>query len=192
MNLIFRIAIIAILCFVVSLKAFSQTIGIKSNLLYDLTSTLNLAGEIRCDDTHTFNLSLNYNPWSFKDNRKMKLFMLQPEYRKWFSGAFIGHFIGLQAHYGIYNWGGMLPWKIKNSQLENNRYQGTMIGCGISYGYQWIISTHWNLETGISFGYAHFNYKRYGSSKSAPLIEKSNDNYWGPTQAGISFIYFLK
>ena len=30
-----------------------QNIAVKSNLLYDLTSSFNLGGEIRCDDTHT-------------------------------------------------------------------------------------------------------------------------------------------
>ena len=42
-----------------------QSLAIKSNLLYDLTTSLNLGGEIRCDDTHTFSLSVNYNPWNF-------------------------------------------------------------------------------------------------------------------------------
>ena len=37
-----------------------QSLAIKSNLLYDLTTSLNLGGEIRCDDTHTFSLSVNY------------------------------------------------------------------------------------------------------------------------------------
>ena len=36
-----------------------QSLAIKSNLLYDLTTSLNLGGEIRCDDTHTFSLSVN-------------------------------------------------------------------------------------------------------------------------------------
>ena len=49
-----------------------QSLAIKSNLLYDLTTSLNLGGEIRCDDTHTFSLSVNYNPWNFSGNKKMK------------------------------------------------------------------------------------------------------------------------
>ena len=59
-------------------------------------------------------------------------------------------------------------------------------------GYQWIISPQWNLEAGISLGYAHLNYKRYGQSEGAALLEKSSCNYWGPTQAGISIIYFIR
>ncbi|WP_082073599.1 DUF3575 domain-containing protein [Bacteroides congonensis] len=195
---------LATLVFVVCIMPVSnlcgQNIAVKSNLLYDLTTSLNLGGEIRCDDTHTFSLSINYNPWNFSDNKKMKHFLVQPEYRKWFNEAFTGSFIGLQLHYALFNFGGMLPWGfgdgkmlgIENRQIANNRYQGNLAGFGISYGYQWMISPQWNLEAGIALGYAHLNYKRYGRSAGAPLIEKSNCNYWGPTQIGISVVYFIQ
>ena len=55
--------IIAIMLAVMTPRiAPAQSIAVKSNVLYDLTGTLNLGGEIRCDDTHSFNLSVNYNP----------------------------------------------------------------------------------------------------------------------------------
>ena len=139
-----------------------QNIAVKSNLLYDLTSSFNLGGEIRCDDTHTLSLSVNYNPWSFSNNKKMKHFLVQPEYRKWFNEAFAGSFIGLQLHYALFNFGGMLPWGfgdgkmlgVENRHIINNRYQGNLAGFGISYGYQWMISPQWNLEAGFALGYA--------------------------------------
>ena len=187
-------------CCLCTLNVHGQTIAIKSNLLYDITSTLNIGGEIRCNDTHTFNLSINYNPWSFGENRKMKHFLIQPEYRKWFNGIFMGSFIGLQAHYAQYNFGGMLPWGfgngkmfgMENKQIKDNRYQGNLAGFGISYGYQWILSPQWNMEAGLSLGYAHLSYKRYGQAEGAVLIEKSHCNYWGPTQVGISLVYFIR
>ena len=130
----------------------------------------------------------------------MKHFMLQPEYRKWFSGTFMGSYIGFQVHYALFNFGGMLPWGfgngkmlgIENKQIANNRYQGNLSGFGISYGYQWMISPQWNLEAGLSLGYAHLNYKRYGQPEGAAFIEKSHCNYWGPTQIGISLVYFIQ
>ena len=83
--------------------------------------------------------------------------MLQPEYRKWFDGVFMGSYIGFQLHYALFNFGGMLPWGfgngkmlgIENRQIANNRYQGNLAGFGISYGYQWMISPQWNLEAGL-------------------------------------------
>ena len=44
--------IIAIMLAVMTPRiAPAQSIAVKSNVLYDLTGTLNLGGEIRCDDT---------------------------------------------------------------------------------------------------------------------------------------------
>ena len=162
-NIKHGLAIIAfVACILPASNLCGQNIAIKSNLLYDLTTTLNMGGEVRCDDTHTISLSLNYNPWNFGGNKKMKHFN---------NGKMLG---------------------IENRQIAHNRYQGNLAGFGISYGYQWIISPQWNLEAGISLGYAHLNYKRYGQSEGAALLEKSSCNYWGPTQAGISIIYFIR
>ena len=143
--------IIAIMLAVMTPRiAPAQSIAVKSNVLYDLTGTLNLGGEIRCDDTHSFNLSVNYNPWNLGENKKMK------------------------------------------HTVKNNRYQGNLIGCGITYGHQWLLSTFWSLEASISVGYAHLTYDKYGPAKGDALIEKSHSNYVGPTQLGISFIYFIQ
>lgn len=196
---IIRTAIFTVCLFIAS-HLHAQTIAVKSNLLYDLTSSLNIGSEIRCDDTHTLSFSINYNPWNFSNNKKMKHFLIQPEYRKWLNEIFAGSFIGIQAHYAQFNFSGMLPWGFKsgkmfgveNKLITNNRFQGNLVGFGFSYGYQWIISPQWNLEAGLALGYAHLNYKRYGQAKGAALIEKSQTSYWGPTQIGISLIYFIR
>lgn len=87
--------IIAIMLAVMTPRiALAQSIAVKSNVLYDLTGTLNLGGEIRCDDTHSFNLSVNYNPWNLGENKKMKHILIQPEYRWWLNETFIGSFSG--------------------------------------------------------------------------------------------------
>lgn len=65
-----------------------QNIAVKSNLLYDLTTSLSLGGEIRYNDTYSFSSLISYNPWTFADNRKMKHFLIQPEVRRWFDDVF--------------------------------------------------------------------------------------------------------
>lgn len=51
-------------------ELLSQEIAMKSNVLYDLTTTLNLGGEIRCSKRRTIHLSLNYNPWGIRQQQK--------------------------------------------------------------------------------------------------------------------------
>ena len=83
-------------------------------------------------------MSANYNPWSFSDNKKMKLWMLQPEARYWLCSGFSGHFFGAHLLGGEFNYGGMLPFGItpSSSGLGSKRYQGWMAGAGIGYGYK--------------------------------------------------------
>ena len=66
------LASILLSCLLPASSLYGQKIAVKSNLLYDLTTTFNIGGEIRCDDTHTLSLSVNYNPWNFGGNKKMK------------------------------------------------------------------------------------------------------------------------
>lgn len=169
-------------------KAFPQSIAVKSNVLYDLSGTLNLGGEIRCSDKHSFQLGINYNPWNLGENKKMKHFLIQPEYRYWFDETFIGSFVGVQAHFAQYNFAGTTPF----TTLKDNRYQGNLIGCGVTYGHQWILSSFWSLEASVSVGYAHLKYDKYGPAKGDALKEQSHTNYFGPTQIGISFVYFIR
>ena len=199
-NIKHGLAIIAfVACILPASNLCGQNIAIKSNLLYDLTTTLNMGGEVRCDDTHTISLSLNYNPWNFGGNKKMKHFLLQPEYRKWFNEVFTGSFIGFQLHYALFNFGGMLPWGfnngkmlgIENRQIAHNRYQGNLAGFGISYGYQWILGKHWNLEGNIGIGYARVKYEQFECKTRGEKVKEGHKNYVGPTKAAVSLIYLF-
>lgn len=50
-------------------ELLSQNIAVKSNMLYNLTTTLNVGGEFRCGKNETIHLNLNYNPWEFGNNK---------------------------------------------------------------------------------------------------------------------------
>ena len=180
--------LILVIMLLVSLKASSQDIAIKNNILQDMTCTLNLAGEYRCGDNYSVQLGLSYNPWEFSGNKKFKHILVQPECRYWFTDVFMGHFVGVEAQYAQYNVGGLSPL----STIKNNRYQGNLIGVGVTYGYQWILNTFWNIEANISLGYVHFDYDKYGQEKGARKINKSTNDYFGPVNVGISFLYFIR
>lgn len=133
----FTIFMITLLVSLLSGTASAQRLAVKSNLLYDITSTINLGVEYEVAPRWTLEMSANYNPWSFSDNKKMKLWMLQPEARYWLCSGFSGHFFGAHLLGGEFNYGGMLPFGItpSSSGLGSKRYQGWMAGAGIGYGY---------------------------------------------------------
>ena len=54
----------------VTLTASAQKVAVKTNLLYDVTTTLNLGAEFRLAPKWTLDVSGNYNPFHFKNDKK--------------------------------------------------------------------------------------------------------------------------
>ena len=179
----------------------AQQVAVKTNLLYDATSTFNLGFEFGIGRNWTLDVSGNYNPWTFSENRKMKHWLVQPEVRWWSCTRFSGHFLGLHALGGQYNWGGMLPWgfksgkmfgSVKNENILEHRYQGWIAGAGVSYGYHWVLGNRWGLEATVGVGYAYLDYDKYPCAKCGRKISSESKHYFGPTKAGITLIFMIK
>lgn len=172
--------IFVIIGFSIALAAKSQIVAVKTNPLYWLTTSVNAAIEIKLSDRITTDLAGAYNPWTFNDDRKMRFWLAQPELRYWFCEAFEGHFVGLHVH-GAQFFGG----------FRNRRYDGYLVGTGISYGYGWIISPHWNIEAQAGVGYARLWYKDGPRIPCIKCYEKKNGNYWGLTKLSLSISYIF-
>ncbi|MDR2389019.1 MAG: DUF3575 domain-containing protein [Tannerellaceae bacterium] len=165
----------------------AQQTGVKSNLLYDITTTVNLGLEVGLAPQWSIDLPVNYNPWDFAGDKKLKHWLIQPEIRYWLCEKFSGHFWGLHVHIGAYNLGG-----ISQLGLKNFRYEGNLYGGGISYGYQWVLNPRWSLEATLGLGYAYLSHAQYPCEKCATKLTDSTRNYFGPTKAGVSLIYIMK
>lgn len=161
-------------------RASAQDVAVKTNGLYWLTTTPNAGVEFALSNKVTLDISGAYNPWTFKDDKKMRFWMLQPEVKYWICEKFEGHFIGLHLH-GAQYFGG----------FSDKRYDGYLAGGGFTYGYNWILSPHWNLEAAIDIGYAHLWYKESLRIPCLKCYENKHKNYFGPTKAAISFIYIF-
>lgn len=188
MNLYKSVIVSAALLIADSGLVNAQSLAVKTNALYDITSSFSLGGEIICTPSTTLDVSCSYNPWTFSENKKMKHFMAQTEYRWWRTNVFDGEFYGLQLMFCNYNIGGSFPLGIDFGK----RYQGYLYSIGASYGYQLPLSMHWNLEFAMSVGYVHSTYDSYGLKKEAAAIGSGNKNYLGITKLGISFVYIIK
>ena len=101
--------------------------------------------------------------------------------------------MGLHAHGGGYNWGGMLPWAIRpGAGIRNYRYEGWLAGAGVSYGYHWVLGNRWGLEATVGVGYAYLDYDKYPCAKCGRKIGSASEHYFGPTKAGITLIFMIK
>ena len=74
---------------------------------------------------------------------------------------------------------------------EASRYEGWYVGGGVTAGYQWPLSKHWNLETSIGIGYDYIQYDKFKCGNCGEKLKSSHDNYVGPTKAALSLIYML-
>ena len=130
----------------VPVEGKGSMIGIKSNIPYWATATFNLGAEVYLARHWTLELEAGLNPFSGKNDdgsygRSLKHLRLHPELRYWFCETFNGHFLGVHTPYLLYN-----VADIKWLGTEGERHQGWGAGAGISYGYSWLLSRHWNLE----------------------------------------------
>lgn len=171
----------------------AQNVGIKTNALYWATSTPNLGVEFPMGKKHTAQVFAGLNPWkqSGGDQSSIRHWLIMPEYRYWFCQNFNGWFLGVHAMGGQFNAGGVkLPLGIFKP-LRDHRYEGWYVGGGVSAGYQWPLSKHWNLETSLGVGYDYIQYDKFKCGTCGEKQKSSHDNYVGPTKAALSLIYML-
>ncbi len=180
--------IMFLLCIMGFLNLNAQTMGIKTNILYDATATFNLGAEIGLGKRTSLDISGNYNPWDFSNNKRWKHWLVQPEFRYWLCERFNGHFFGIHAHVGQFN---VNKLDLFSDNLKNHNYQGDFYGGGISYGYQWMLSTRWSIEASLGVGYAHVKYDKYPCTECGTIEKSDTRNYWGPTKAAVSIVYYI-
>lgn len=189
-----------VLLMAITTTTASAQLAIKTNLLYDATTTPNIGIEVGLGKRHTAQIFYGLNPWSFKGgDSKAKHWLLMPEYRWWTCTVFNGWFFGVHAMGGEFNAGNVnLPipgafFKGDNLQkeLKDYRYEGKYLGGGLTAGYQWILSKHWNIEAELGVGYDHIWYDKYPCAECGTRLEKAETNYIGLTKLGLSILYIF-
>lgn len=199
MRLFFAV-IVSIVCWV----GASAQLAVKTNLLNDAATTPNLGLELGVAERGTVNLVYGLNLWTYGKtsegvDRKAKHWVLMPEYRWWFCTRYNGNFVGIHALTGQFNASNMsLPvpgafFAGDNLQsfVRHGRAEGTFAGVGFTYGYQWQLSRHWNLEAEVGCGYAHVWNRLYNCGICSNRLSSGHSNYVGLTKLGISIIYLF-
>ena len=181
-------------CLAFTASAFSQKVAIKTNLISDAVTSPSLGIEFRMKPKWTMDISGQVNAWNISD-RRWRHWMVQPEARYWFCEAFEDSFIGFHAIGGQFNIG-----NINNSisflgsdfgKLKDHRYQGWGVGAGIVYGYDWMLSKHWNLEACIGVGWIHCWYDRYPCAVCGTKEGSGQHDYFGPTKLSLAIEYLF-
>lgn len=186
-------SIVAILITMSSLSARAQNVAVKSNLIYDALLTLDLGVEAKVAPQWTVELTGNLNDWAI-DGHSWKQWNFQPEARYWFCQAFAGHFLGVHAIGGQYNFGHLgTDFKFLGTDfglLKDYRLQGWMAGAGVAYGYTWLLNKRWSMEAEIGLGWIYTRYDQFECHDCGKRIRRNvPHNYVGPTKAALNIIY---
>lgn len=175
--------------------AQGQKVGVKTNLLYDATATVNLGLEVGLAPKWTLDISGNLNAWNI-NNHRWRHWMVQPEVRYWLCERFQGNFFAFHLIGGQYNWGNLKGWHkflgSDFSELADYRFQGWAAGAGLGFGHAWVLGSHWNIEAEIGLGWLYTRYDRYPCTECGSK-DKDNKphNYVGPTKAALSVVYLF-
>lgn len=190
-----RCIAVSVLLFTVHMSStFAQQVALKTNLLYDATATPNVGMEIGVGKKHSFQVFYGLHPWKFghgEDQKYLKHWVVNPEWRHWFCHRFNGSFVGIHAFGGQYNAANIkMPlgwWK----ELRDHRFEGWFAGGGVSYGYQWVLSKHWNFEGSVGVGAAYIDYDKFKCGTCGKKVDDGHKIYVGPTKAALSLMYMF-
>ena len=173
------------------LKTVAQEMALKSNLLYDATTTINLGYEVALNHKTTLDIWVNYNPWTLgnkwvglyeneltvlsqsasKRDAKLKHLAIQPEVRWWLCEKFNGHFFGAHLHGGLFNVGALkLPFNWGRYKDADGNFLGT-------YPVEMTPVGHPNVEvTGVGYHQSTSPYPGLGETSGTE--NEPNDRYW--------------
>lgn len=176
-------------------KAAAQDVALKTNLVNDALLSPNIGVEVGLAPKWTLDVSGGLNLWKIKEHRWKHAF-LQPEARYWFCQRFSGHFVGVHALGGIYNFGKLgINMNFLGSdfrKLRHNRYQGWAAGAGVVYGYAWPVHKHWNIEAALGFGWLYTRFDSYPCQKCGTKLQDNKPhNYVGPTKLAVNVEYIF-
>lgn len=167
----------------------AQTLAIKSDLLTGALSSPNLAVEMKLSERLTLEAGLHYNPFPAGSGKRWKHWFLQPELRYWMCRPWGGHFFGAHLIYGVYNVGNIkLPLGLLKP-ARSARYEGELMGVGVAYGYNFILSPRWSLETSVGVGLVHTTNERY---RGTDYVGSGSGNAIVPTRMAVSLVYLLQ
>lgn len=169
-------------------KADAQQVAVKTNALFWAAMTPNLGAEFVIGEHSSIDFSAfgHYKPYGVNS----KLVAFQPEYRYWFNGRpMIREYIGASAMIAAYD-----------MTLKQRTYTGNAYSVGITGGYVFALSEHWNFELCAGFSLLFFNQKQYYKHDDYDDHHVENgavqSNSWGyklfPAKLGVTFSYIIK
>lgn len=165
-------------------KVHAQFYAVKADALGYVTGTFNLEGSMALNEKWSIHLPVQYNPWTFSDNKKLKQLTTLPGIRYWHKESYgSGWFFGGNAIISRYNVSGLFGSKY--------RYDGMAYGLGISAGYSIPIKRRWNIEFELGGGAVWSRWDKYPCARCGEKIKADNGIRFVPDKLAVSLVYLF-
>ncbi len=167
--------------------------ALKTNLLYDLTTTLNFSAEFPIGDRFSIMVEDTFPWWTWGPNGNKycyRIWEIGVEPRWWFGNRtderLLGHFLGIYGKSGKYD-------------FQNDKsicYQGEYWSSGLSYGYAMMLGRKLHLEFSLSVGFLQADYRHYQPDVNYEdlYIDRNKIgkiSYIGPTKLAVTLVWPL-
>ena len=160
--------------------ANAQFYSIKTNLLGWATTNMNVEAGMTLNRKLSLHLPITYNPFVFKNNKRMQNLTVQPGVRYWFLESYVHGFIGVNGIASTYH-----------LSDKKYRYEGDAYGLGLSYGYAKLLSPRWNMELETGWGLVWADYTKYACKECGKKLGQETRWYLIPTKASLSIVYLF-
>ena len=161
-------------------RLHAQFYAVQIDAVKAATATFNVEGSMLVSEHWTLHLGGSYNPWTFREDKKVKHLLIRPGARYWFWQTYAGSFISMYGMTGLYNtaWGGKY------------RYEGWGGGAGVSYGRAWLLGKRWNLEIEGGLGLFITRYTKYRCGNCGEKLD-TGTFYLPSPKAALNLVYLF-
>ncbi|MCD8165055.1 MAG: DUF3575 domain-containing protein [Bacteroides sp.] len=163
-------------------------LDIRTNLLYDVLLTPTMGFEWRLNEKIGIKLDGSWAHWGSSHGRVQKIWLVSPEVR-WYLPDARRFYLGVGANFGEAN----IYKGLAKLLSSDTGYQATIYGGGVTVGYRLPICREGRLaiDFNLGLGVTHFKYDTFSVSNGYRVYKERDlsKNFWGPTQAGVSFIW---
>lgn len=166
----------------------TRFVSVKNNAALTGALISNLGFELGFADHFSFNLPVAFSPYTVKDDWRLRVLALQPEFRWWIRQTHKGLFLGLHGHMAYYNISTVSD-KLVRIQDRDGRHPLFGGGLNLGYGFEMGKKKNWGIELSAGGGYARLDYDKFHNLENGAEFDGGVKNYWGLTNAAVNVSY---
>lgn len=161
----------------------AQNLSLSTNVLdYANLGTLNLSAEYAVGNHWSLGAGAKYNPYTYRQQS----YILSARWWPWHS--YSGWWLSGGVRYQEYNSGGYTKWVYDAAEHTS---EGDRIGGGISAGYSYMLSRHFNLDVGAGVWAGREFYTVYSCPRCGRIIEKGAKTFLLPSNITLAISYIF-